>query len=122
MPAVTVDDVTTLDRLTQPGNPAVRTVRSVTAAPSGFEGEGFPVAVVCQTLAVSRAGYYAHARGGAGPREQEDARLQPMVRQIFWEHKRRYGARRIAAELAAQGETCGPRRASRRTARAGPGC
>src|SRR5205807_1203206 len=36
-----------------------------------------------------------------------------MVRQISWEHKRRYGARRIAAELAARGETCGPRRVSR---------
>src|SRR5262249_40398738 len=54
-----------------------------------------------------------HARGGASPREQEDARLRPLVRQIFWEHKRRYGARRIAAELAARGEICGPRRASR---------
>jgi transposase InsO family protein len=78
-----------------------------------LESEGFPVAVVCQTLAVSRAGYYAHARGGASSREQEDARLRPLVRQIFWEHKRRYGARRIAAELAARGETCGPRSTSR---------
>src|SRR5438034_640486 len=66
-----------------------------------------------QTLGGGRAGYYAHARGGASRREQENARLRPQVRQIFWEHKRRYGARRIAAELAARGETCGPRRASR---------
>jgi transposase InsO family protein len=78
-----------------------------------LESEGFPVAVVCQTLGVSRAGYYAHARGGASSWEQEDSRLKPLVQQIFWEHKRRYGARRIAAELAARGETCGPRRASR---------
>ena len=78
-----------------------------------LEREGFPVAVVCQALAVSRAGYYAHAQGGASLREQEDARLRPKLRQIFWEHKRRYGARRIAAELAARGELCGPRRASR---------
>jgi hypothetical protein len=78
-----------------------------------LENEGFPVAAVCQTLGVSRAGYYAHARGNASPREQEDARLRPLVRQIFWEHKRRYGARRIAAELAGRGETCSPRRASR---------
>ena len=71
------------------------------------------MAVVCQALAVSRAGYYAHVRAGTSPREQEDARLRPLVREIFWEHKRRYGARRIAAELAARGETCSPRRASR---------
>ena len=68
---------------------------------------------VCHALGVSRAGYYAYARGSVGLREQEDARLRPLVRQIFWKHKRRYGARRIAAELAARGETCGPGRASR---------
>jgi redox-sensitive bicupin YhaK (pirin superfamily) len=44
MPAITVDDITTLDRL-----PALdptarpRRVRSVTTAPAGLEGEGFPV-------------------------------------------------------------------------------
>jgi putative transposase len=78
-----------------------------------LDHEGFPVAAVCQALGVSRAGYYAHARGEAGPREQEDARLRPLVRRIFWEHKRRYGARRIAAELAARGEACGPGRVAR---------
>src|SRR5262249_19702946 len=36
-----------------------------------------------------------------------------LVQQIFWENKRRYGARRIAVELATRGETCGPGRASR---------
>jgi putative transposase len=78
-----------------------------------LEEEGFPGAAVCHALGVSRAGYYVHARSGVGRREQEDAGLRPLVREIFWEHKQRYGARRIAAELAARGATCGPRRASR---------
>ena len=78
-----------------------------------LDHEGFPVTAVCQTLGVSRAGYYAHTRVEAGPREQEDARLRSLVQQIFWEHKRRYGARRIAAELAARGEACGPGRVAR---------
>ncbi len=44
MPAVTVEDITTLARIPQPGPGAVeRPVRSVTTAPSGYEGEGFPV-------------------------------------------------------------------------------
>jgi quercetin 2,3-dioxygenase len=44
MPAVTVDDILTLPRLSEPLAGAVtRPVRSVTTAPSGFEGEGFPV-------------------------------------------------------------------------------
>jgi hypothetical protein len=45
MPAITVDDITVLPRIPEP-DPAVarqRPVRSVTDAPSGFEGEGFPV-------------------------------------------------------------------------------
>jgi putative transposase len=75
--------------------------------------EGFPTALVCQTLGVSRAGYYAQGQGGVGLRDQQDARLQPLVQQIFWEHKRRYGARRIAAELTARGEACGPGRVAR---------
>jgi redox-sensitive bicupin YhaK (pirin superfamily) len=43
MPAVTADTLT-LPKLTRPGLDAVdRPVRSVTTAPAGFEGEGFPV-------------------------------------------------------------------------------
>ncbi|GMQ85745.1 MAG: pirin family protein [Acidimicrobiia bacterium] len=44
MPAVTVDDILTLPRLSEPAPDAVaRTVKSVTTGPKGFEGEGFPV-------------------------------------------------------------------------------
>ena len=44
MPAVTVADPTTLPRLTAPGlGDQARPVWQVTTAPSGYEGEGFPV-------------------------------------------------------------------------------
>ncbi|MGZ4493876.1 MAG: pirin family protein [Nocardioides sp.] len=44
MPAVTVDDLTVLPRLATPGlGDTVRPVVSVTSAPQGYEGEGFPV-------------------------------------------------------------------------------
>ncbi|MEV0794728.1 pirin family protein [Kribbella sp. NPDC050459] len=45
MPAVTVSDITVLPRISEQ-DPAVvreRAVKSVTSAPSGYEGEGFPV-------------------------------------------------------------------------------
>jgi quercetin 2,3-dioxygenase len=45
MPAVVVDDITILPRIPEP-DPAIarqRSVRSVTLAPQGLEGEGFPV-------------------------------------------------------------------------------
>lgn len=37
----------------------------------------------------------------------------PLVRAIFLEHRRRYGARRIAAEMTARGRPCGPARVAR---------
>jgi hypothetical protein len=44
MPAITVEDVTTLRRLPSvPETAGHRPVRSVTTAPGGLEGEGFPV-------------------------------------------------------------------------------
>ena len=45
MPAVTVDDITVLPRVKAPdvGLVTARPVASVTSAPRGFEGEGFPV-------------------------------------------------------------------------------
>jgi putative transposase len=78
-----------------------------------LDHEGFPVTAVCQARGISRAGSYAHTGGAAGPREQADARLRPLVRQLFGDHKRRYGARRIAAALAARGAACGPGRVAR---------
>jgi quercetin 2,3-dioxygenase len=42
MPAVTVEDILVLPRVSEPAG-AERTVLSVTTAPSGLEGEGFPV-------------------------------------------------------------------------------
>ena len=44
MPAITVDDITTLERLPElDATLSRRRVRSVTTAPRGLEGEGFPV-------------------------------------------------------------------------------
>ncbi|GAA2020248.1 MULTISPECIES: pirin family protein [Nocardioides] len=44
MPAITVDDLTTLDRVRGPGlGDQPRPVLQVTTAPQGYEGEGFPV-------------------------------------------------------------------------------
>jgi len=73
--------------------------------------EGHPVSAVCETLQVSRSGYYA--REIVGERQCTDNRLTPLVRDVFWAHKRRYGARRIAKELQAQGESCGPGRVAK---------
>ena len=43
MPAVTVENLLVLPRVTEPAAEGDRPVVKVTTAPSGFEGEGFPV-------------------------------------------------------------------------------
>jgi transposase InsO family protein len=67
-------------------------------------------ASVCDVLDVSRSAYYAWRGGGPSRREQREAALTPLVRAVVWKHRRRYGARRIADELADLGEVCSPRR------------
>ena len=67
----------------------------------------FPLAALCDVLEVSRAGYYAWQSAAESARQQRDRELMPLICDIFWNHKRRYGARRIAVELAARGQPCG---------------
>jgi len=74
------------------------------------DGGAFATAAVCDTLAVSRSAYYAWRDGDASPRDRELATLTERITAIFWTHRRRYGARRIAAELADRGVVCSARR------------
>jgi transposase InsO family protein len=67
----------------------------------------FPVAALCDSLLVSRAGFYAWRRETESARARRDRELVPLVRDIFWHHRRRYGARRIAVELNSRGQPCG---------------
>jgi transposase InsO family protein len=75
--------------------------------------ESFPVSLLCETLNVSRSAYYVWRENGVSARTRDDNRLRPMIRGIFWEHRRRYGARRIAIELGARHEPCSRRRVGR---------
>jgi putative transposase len=68
---------------------------------------------VCDALDVSRAAYYAWRRAALSTHAARDAELEPLVRTIFWRHRRRYGARRIASELADLGHACSPRRVAK---------
>ena len=74
---------------------------------------------VCDALAVCRSAYYAWRDGEPSSREQEDTRLCERVTAIFWRHKRRYGARRIASELADHDIVCSDRRVGKLLKRQG---
>ena len=68
------------------------------------EQDNFPVNELCTTLGVSRSGFYAWRERQVRP----EAVVIP-VKGIFWQHSRRYGSRRIVAELKAQGFSRGRR-------------
>jgi putative transposase len=72
------------------------------------EQDNFPVKELCTTLGVSRSGFYAWRERQIKP----DAAVIP-VKEIFWQHSRRYGSRRIVAELKAQGFSTGRRHVRR---------
>ena len=83
--------------------------------------ESFAASAICQVLAVSRSGFYTWQFRGLSARDRRDEELMPLVRAIFDRHRRRYGARRIAWELADRGEGCGVARVAKLLEKQGPG-
>jgi putative transposase len=75
--------------------------------------ESFAASAVCRALEVSRSGFYAWRSGEESGREAMDRQLAPEIRDIFWRHRRRYGARRIAIELSQRGIASGVARVAR---------
>ncbi len=65
--------------------------------------EPWPVQVLCRLLAVSSAGYYQWRQRPAPP----VATWQPAAQAAFTRHARRYGTRRLRAELHAEGHAVG---------------
>ena len=76
-------------------------------------GSGLEVTTVCRSLSVSRSGFHAWRREVEGPQTRRDRELRPLIREIFWQHRRRYGARRIARELHARQQPYSVARVSR---------
>jgi len=67
------------------------------------EKAGFPVRLLCRTLGVSRAGFYAWQTRPPAPHTRADERLGLEVAAIHAESRQRYGSPRIHAELADRG-------------------
>ena len=67
------------------------------------EKAGFPVRLLCRTLQVSRAGFYAWQARPVAPRAQADERLGLEIAAIHAESRQRYGSPRIHAELVDRG-------------------
>jgi hypothetical protein len=82
----------------------------------------FPVAFMCEMLAVSRAGYYAWKKRLPSAREKLDVTLTTLIVAIHQGHKGRYGIDRIHADLARNGYRVSPKRVRRLARAAGLAC
>jgi hypothetical protein len=58
-------------------------------------------------MQVTRSAYYAYARGKSHVLSPQKAAVAQEVEAAFYLHRRRYGARRLAAELKARGVRVG---------------
>jgi len=57
------------------------------------------VRVLCRVMEVSLSAFYAYVRGASYRKTKRQTELDKRVRTCFYFHRRRYGTRRIAAEL-----------------------
>jgi putative transposase len=73
----------------------------------------FPVAALCQTLAVARSGYYRWRSHSAGVREWANQELAERITSLYRGAKGIYGRRRITAQLRRGGQVCNHKRVER---------
>ena len=73
----------------------------------------WPVRVMCDALSVSPSGFYAWRSQPESPRKIANRELLVDIRRVHAQHRGRYGAPRIHAELRAEGQTVCRKRVER---------
>ena len=66
----------------------------------------FPVAMMSRVLGVSRAGFYEWLQREPSSQAQRRESVGTVLEEVFYRHKRRYGAPRLKRALNAQGLDC----------------
>lgn len=74
---------------------------------------GESIQLLCQTLGVSRAGFYAHRHKARRSRRVHDRKLAEKIGAIFQQSRCTYGSPRIQIALDRAGERCGKNRVAR---------
>ena len=77
------------------------------------EKAAFPIRLLCRTLQVSRAGFYAWPGRAPSARARADQRLGIEIATIHAETRRRYGSPRVRAELVKRGRRTSRKRVAR---------
>jgi transposase InsO family protein len=65
--------------------------------------KAFPIDYMCRMLEVSRQGFYQWKNRGPSQHDRDDSTLRRKIAAIFEHHKKRYGVRRVHAELLRSG-------------------
>lgn len=73
----------------------------------------WPVRVMCDALSVSASGYHAWRSRPESPRKIANRELLADIRRVHADHRGRYGAPRIHAELRAEGHSVSRKRVER---------
>jgi putative transposase len=73
----------------------------------------WPVRVMCDALSVSPSGFYAWRSRPESPRKIANRELLVDIRRVHAQHRKRYGAPRIHAELRAEGHPISRKRVAR---------
>lgn len=77
------------------------------------ERDKIPVARACRVLRVSRSGYYQWLHGEPSGRSIADGVLAAEIREVFEEHRGRYGAPRVRRALRRRGARPSKKRVAR---------
>jgi transposase InsO family protein len=77
------------------------------------EKASYPVSVLCETLGVTRSGYYASLKRPAPARRKGDAQLAVEIRLAHQRSRGIYGSPRVHRELKARGHRVGKKRVER---------
>ena len=77
------------------------------------DSKEYPVTFMCEYLDVSRSGYYAWRGAGPSQRDQDDATLIVIMKELFARARGNPGVRRMRAELAAVGHRLSSKRVHR---------
>ena len=71
------------------------------------------LAICCETLRVSRSGYYSWKKRTPSKRKLSNEKLLKQITKIHRESRETYGAPRVFERLKSQGESCGRKKVAR---------
>jgi putative transposase len=73
----------------------------------------YPIQDSCQSLGVSRSGYYQWLKRSPSRRQHQESQLRQEITSLFEQHRKRYGSPRITQALRAAGRQVGKNRVAR---------